>query len=84
MERASPDGRTEIRMTSSDAHQRARHEAVLNEARRMARTGEYADARHIEKALREADLAESLDAIGGSDTRAELDRLCRESRKTAR
>ena len=71
-------------MTLSEAHQRARHETVLNEARRMARTGEFADARQIETALREADLAESLDVIGGSDARAELDRLCRESRTTAR
>ena len=71
-------------MTTSDAHQRARHEMVLNEARRMARTGEFADSRQIEKALREADLAESLDVVGGPDTRPELDRRCRESRATAR
>lgn len=59
---------------------RARHESVMNEARRMARSGEYADSREIEIALRESDLAESLDVIGGADSRAELDRLCRESR----
>ena len=62
---------------------RARHESVLNEARRMARGGEYADSKQIEIALRETDLAESLDVIGGPDTRAELDRLCRESRNAA-
>lgn len=73
----------EIRMTTSSSHQRARHETVLNEARRMARSGEYADSRQIELALREADLAESLDVVGGPNTRTELDRLCRESRQTA-
>ena len=62
---------------------RARHESVLNEARRMARGGEYADSKQIEIALREADLAESLDVIGGPDTRSELDKLCRESHKAA-
>jgi hypothetical protein len=71
-------------MTTSDAHQRARHEMVLNEARRMARSGEHADSRQIETALREADLAESLDVVGGPDTRAELDRLCREARAAER
>ena len=63
---------------------RKRHESVMNEARRMARSGEYADSKRIEIALREADLAESLDVIGGDPTRAELDRLCRESRSVAR
>ena len=67
--------------TTYDSHQRARHQMVLNEARRMARSGEYVDSREIEIALREADLAESLDVIGGPSTRTELDRLCRESRQ---
>ncbi|HXX82443.1 MAG TPA: hypothetical protein VEN29_00525 [Casimicrobiaceae bacterium] len=58
----------------------ARHESVMNEARRMARSGEYADARQIEIALREADLAESLDVLGGAEARAELDELCRDAR----
>ena len=66
-------------MSTSDSHQRARHEMVLNEARRMAHSGEYADSRQIEIALREMDLAESLDVVGGPNTRTELDRLCRES-----
>ena len=70
-----------ITATTSDSHQRARHQMVLNEARRMARSGEYVDSREIEIALREADLAESLDVIGGPNTRTELDRLCRESRQ---
>jgi hypothetical protein len=58
----------------------ARHESVMNEARRMARSGEYADSKEIETALREVDLAESLDVLGGADLRTELDKLCRESR----
>jgi len=66
----------------SNSHQQVRHELVLNEARRMAQSGEYGDSRQLERALREADLAESLDVIGGPNTRAELDRVCRESRKT--
>jgi hypothetical protein len=70
-------------MTASDSHQRARHETVLNEARRMARSGEYADSHEVEIALREADLAEALDVVGGPGIRAELDRLCRDARKPA-
>ena len=70
-------------MTTSDTQQRARHETVLNEARQMARSGEYADAHQIEIAMREADLAESLDVVGGADVRAELDRLCRDARGSA-
>ena len=54
-----------------------RHESVLNEARRMANSGEYADSKQIEIALRETDLAESLDVLGGAPARAELDKLCR-------
>ena len=71
-------------MTSGDSHQRARHELVINEARRMASSGEYADSKEIETALRETDLAESLDVVGGPNIRAELDNLCRESRAAAR
>lgn len=63
---------------------RTRHESVMNEARRMARSGEYADSKQIEVALREEDLAESLDVIGGYPARVELDQLCRESRGVAR
>ena len=59
---------------------RARHESVMNEARRMAKSGEYADSRQIEIALRETDLAESLDVLGGAAVPAELDKLCREAR----
>ena len=69
-------------MNMSNSHQQVRHELVLNEARRMAQSGEYGDSRQLERALREADLAESLDVIGGPNTRTELDRVCRESRKT--
>jgi len=58
----------------------ARHESVMNEARRMAKSGEYADSKQVEIALREADLAESLDVLGGSAARAEVDKLCREAR----
>jgi hypothetical protein len=72
----------EISTTTNYSHQRARHQMVLNEARRMARSGEYADSRQIEIALREADLAESLDVVGGPNIRTELDKLCRESRQT--
>lgn len=57
----------------------ARHESVLNEARRMARGGGYTDSKQIETALRESDLAESLDVVGGPDVRVELDKLCRQS-----
>ena len=60
---------------------RARHESVMNESRRMARSGEYADSKQIEIALRETDLAESLDVLGGPEVQAELDNLCRESGK---
>lgn len=60
---------------------RARHESVMNEARRMARSGEYADSKRIEIALRETDLAESLDVLGSPEIRTELDNLCRESRE---
>ena len=77
-------GHVEITMTTSDSHQRARHELVINEARRMARSGEYADSKEIETALRETDLAESLGVIGGPDIRAELNNLCHESRAAAR
>ena len=70
--------------TSDDGRQRARHESVLNEARRMARSGQYADSKEIETALREADLAESLDVVGGQEIRAELDKLCRQSRHSGR
>jgi hypothetical protein len=69
---------------SGDSHQRARHELVLNEARRMARSGQYADANEIETALRETDLAESLDVVGGAEIRAELNKLCGESRRSSR
>lgn len=69
---------------SGDSRQRARHESVLNEARRMARSGQYADSKEIETALREADLAESLDVVGGPEIRAELNKLCRESRRSSR
>ena len=62
---------------------RARHDSVMNEARRMARTGEYADSRQLEIALREADLAESLSVLGG-EAQAELDKLCRQSRAERR
>ena len=58
---------------------RARHDSVINEARRMAKTGEYADSKQLEIALRETDLAESLSVLGGDDVRADLDKLCRES-----
>jgi hypothetical protein len=57
----------------------ARHESVMNEARRMAKSGEYANSRQIEIALRETDLAESVDVLGGAAARAELDKLCREA-----
>ena len=57
----------------------ARHESVMNEARRMAKSGEYADSSQIEIALRETDLAESLDVVGGAAARAELNKLCREA-----
>ena len=77
-------GHVEIAMTTGESHQRARHELVINEARRMARGGEYADSKEIETALRETDLVESLDVIGGPDIRAELDNLCHESRTAAR
>ncbi len=70
--------------TSGGSHQRARHESVLNEARRMASSGQYADSKEIETALREADLAESLDVVGGPEIRAELNELCRESRRSGR
>jgi hypothetical protein len=50
----------------------------------MASSGEYADSKEIETALRETDLAESLDVVGGPNIRAELDNLCRESRAAAR
>ena len=73
----------EIGMNTSNSHQQARHELVLNEARRMAYSGDYGDSRQLEMALREADLAESLDVLGGPNTRTELDSLCRESRKMA-
>jgi hypothetical protein len=69
-------------MNTSNSHQQVRHELVLNEARRMAHSGEYTDWRQLERALREADLAESLDVVGGANTRTEFDKLCRESRKT--
>jgi len=69
----------DIRMTTSSGHQQARHELVLKEACRMARSGEYADSRQLEIALREADLAESLDVVATPNSRTELDRLCRES-----
>ena len=74
-----------MRTTTSSSYQRQRerHEMVLMEARRMARSGDYADSHQIEIALREADLAESLDVVGGPNERTELDRLCRESRRTA-
>ena len=71
-------------MTTGESHQRARHESVLGEARRMARSGQYADAKEIEAALRESDLAESLDVLGRPDLRRELDQLCREARAGAR
>ena len=70
-------------MTTTNLHQQVRHELVLKEARRMACTGEYADSRQIEIALREADLAESLDVVGPPNSRTELDRLCCESHSTA-
>lgn len=70
----------EISTTTSYSHQRARHDMVLEEARRMARSGEYVDSHQIEIALRESDLAESLDVVGGPNIREELDVLCRESR----
>lgn len=69
-----------VPQTEAQAIFQARHDAVMNEARRMARSGEYADAKEIETALREADLAESLDVLGGAQVRAELDKICRESR----
>ena len=69
---------------SGNPRQRARHELVLNEARRMARSGQYVDAKEIEIALREADLAESLDVVGGPEIRAELNKLCGESRRAGR
>jgi hypothetical protein len=69
-------------MNMSNWHQQVRHELVLNEARQMAHSGEYGDSQQLERALREADLAESLDVVGGPNTRTELDRVCRESRKT--
>ena len=72
-----------MRPDAVDLRARHRHELVMNEARRMARSGEFADSSQIEIALREADLAESLDVIGGPDIRAELDKLCRESRTGA-
>ena len=58
----------------------ARHESVMNEARRMAKTGEYADSKQVEIALREADLAESFDVLGGPAARSEVDKLCGEAR----
>jgi hypothetical protein len=74
----------EITMTTGNSRQRARHQLVINEARRMARSGEYTDSKEIETALREADLAESLDAIGEPDIREELDNLCHQSRAAKR
>jgi hypothetical protein len=64
----------------SDSIAHTRHESVMNEARRMAKSGEYADSRQIEVALREADLAESLNVLGGAAARAEVDKLCSEAR----
>jgi hypothetical protein len=61
----------------------ARHELVRKEACRMASSGEYVDSREVEIALREADLAESLDVVAAPNYRTELDRLCRESCRAA-
>ncbi len=68
---------------TSSVHQRARHGLVLKEACRMAQSGEYADSRQIEIALREADLAESLDVVAAPSYRTELDRLCHDSYRVA-